>query len=234
MGSTVETKDDEFGYRWMIVRDPDIEDLAVGVNAVSDALAVGGYNDRVLAAVFAFEDADGKPLYLIYNYKRGTWYPFVPAAGRQAAQHRARAADQGGHRLRAALRARARALVPPVGDPHLSLRALVLADEPPYVPLGRLLERDVDLVLCLGDLVARGPRGAGRRAPAQARRPRQPRRGRRVRRRSASRTSTCAASRSAGCASAASRAATSTTRTGASPGRRRRPRSSCASSGTST
>ena len=80
MGSSVETKDDEFGYRWMIVRDPDIEDLAVGVNAVSDALAVGGYNDRVLAAVFAFE-SDGKPLYLIYNYKRGTWYPFVPAPG---------------------------------------------------------------------------------------------------------------------------------------------------------
>jgi uncharacterized protein len=39
-----------------------------------------------------------------------------------------------------------------VGDPHLSLRALVLADERPYVPLARLLERDVDLVLCLGDL----------------------------------------------------------------------------------
>jgi hypothetical protein len=81
MGSSVETQDDEFGYRWMIVRDPDIEDLAVGVNAVSDALAVGGYNDRVLAAVFSFQDADGKPLYLIYNYKRGTWYPFVPAPG---------------------------------------------------------------------------------------------------------------------------------------------------------
>ena len=64
MGSSVETKDDEFGYRWMIVRDPDIEDLAVGVNAVSDALAVGGYNDRVLAAVFAFEDADRKPALL--------------------------------------------------------------------------------------------------------------------------------------------------------------------------
>jgi Icc-related predicted phosphoesterase len=39
-----------------------------------------------------------------------------------------------------------------VGHPDLSLRALVLADEPPYVPLERLLERDVDLVLCLGDL----------------------------------------------------------------------------------
>ncbi len=81
MGSSVETRDDEFGYRWMIVRDPDIEDLAVGINAVSDALAVGGYQDRVLAAVFAFEDADGKPVYFIYNYKRGSWYPFVPAPG---------------------------------------------------------------------------------------------------------------------------------------------------------
>ena len=29
----------------------------------------------------AFEDADGKPMYLIYNYKRGSWYPFVPAPG---------------------------------------------------------------------------------------------------------------------------------------------------------
>jgi uncharacterized protein len=32
------------------------------------------------------------------------------------------------------------------------VRALVLADEPPYIPLARLLERDVDIVLCLGDL----------------------------------------------------------------------------------
>jgi Icc-related predicted phosphoesterase len=39
-----------------------------------------------------------------------------------------------------------------VGDPHLSLRALALADERPYLPLERLLERGADLVLCLGDL----------------------------------------------------------------------------------
>jgi hypothetical protein len=82
-GSTVETSDDEFGYRWMIIRDPDLEDLVVGVNAVSDALAVGGYSDRVLCAVFGFEDSAGRPIYFIYNYKRGTWYPFVPARGEQ-------------------------------------------------------------------------------------------------------------------------------------------------------
>jgi hypothetical protein len=80
-GSTVETSDDEFGYRWMIIKDPDLEDLVVGVNAVSDALAVGGYGERVLCAVFAFEDSAGRPIYFIYNYKRGTWYPFVPAGG---------------------------------------------------------------------------------------------------------------------------------------------------------
>jgi hypothetical protein len=80
-GSTIETKDDEFGYRWMIIRDPDLDDLVVGVNAVSDALAVGGYGERVLCAVFAFDDAQGRPVSFIYNYKRGTWYPFVPAAG---------------------------------------------------------------------------------------------------------------------------------------------------------
>ena len=37
-GTTLETHDDDFGYRWMVLRDADIEDLAVGVNAVSDAL----------------------------------------------------------------------------------------------------------------------------------------------------------------------------------------------------
>ena len=80
-GSTVATSDDEFGYRWMIIGDPELEDLAVGVNAVSDALAVGGYSDRVLCAVFAFEDTTKQPIYFIYNYKRGSWYPFVPARG---------------------------------------------------------------------------------------------------------------------------------------------------------
>src|SRR5919206_1351857 len=34
-GTTVESADDEYGYRWMILVDPDFEDLVVGVNAVS-------------------------------------------------------------------------------------------------------------------------------------------------------------------------------------------------------
>jgi hypothetical protein len=82
-GTELDTKADDFGYRWMILRDPDVEDVVVGVNAVAEALQVGGYGDRLLAAVFGFEDDQGKPLYFIYNYKRGFWYPFVPAPGEQ-------------------------------------------------------------------------------------------------------------------------------------------------------
>jgi hypothetical protein len=82
-GTTVKTSSDTFGYTWFELHDPDIEDLAVGVNAVTDALATGGYSDRVLCAVFAFQDGKSAPVYFIYNYKRGSWYPFVPADGAQ-------------------------------------------------------------------------------------------------------------------------------------------------------
>jgi len=82
-GTTIEVSDDEFGYRWMILVDPDFEDLVVGINAVSTALEGGGYGDRILCAVFAFRDEAGKAVYWIYNYKRGAFYPFVPAAGAQ-------------------------------------------------------------------------------------------------------------------------------------------------------
>jgi hypothetical protein len=82
-GTKVETRDDDYGYRWMVLRDPDFDDLVVGVNAVSGALEAGGYGERILCAVFAFEDAQKRALYWIYNYKRGAFYPFVPAGGEQ-------------------------------------------------------------------------------------------------------------------------------------------------------
>jgi hypothetical protein len=82
-GTKVTKTDDEYGYRWMVLEDPDFDDLVVGVNAVSGAIEGGGYGDRILAAVFAFRDERGKPLYWIYNYKRGSFYPFVPAGGTQ-------------------------------------------------------------------------------------------------------------------------------------------------------
>jgi hypothetical protein len=86
-GTTVKTVDDEYGYRWMILRNPDgapsVEDLAVGINAVSSSIETAGHGERLLCAVFAFKDAHGGAVYFIYNYKRGYWYPFVPDPERE-------------------------------------------------------------------------------------------------------------------------------------------------------
>jgi hypothetical protein len=82
-GTKVKTHDDEYGYRWLILEDPDFDDLVVAMNTVSVELQGAGYGDRLLAAVFAFRDEQAKPVYWIYNYKRGAFYPFVPAGGPQ-------------------------------------------------------------------------------------------------------------------------------------------------------
>jgi hypothetical protein len=80
-GTTVETSDDSYGYRWLVLRGSSFDDLVVGINGFSSALEAGGYGDRLLCAVFAFSDDHDHPVYWIYNYKRGAFYPFVPAAG---------------------------------------------------------------------------------------------------------------------------------------------------------
>jgi hypothetical protein len=85
----------------MILRNPEgapsVEDLAVGINAVSGSIETAGHGERLLCAVFAFVHrpdaaaggptgpgaAAGERIYFIYNYKRGFWYPFVPASGEQ-------------------------------------------------------------------------------------------------------------------------------------------------------
>ncbi len=83
VGTVIEKSDDTFGYRWMILADEEFEDLVVGINGVSSALIGGGYGDRVLCAVFSFRDERDRPVYWIYNYKRGAFYPFCPSGGGQ-------------------------------------------------------------------------------------------------------------------------------------------------------
>ncbi|MGA2009744.1 MAG: hypothetical protein ABSH51_04280 [Solirubrobacteraceae bacterium] len=76
--TAVQTSEDSYGFSWLILRGAGFDDLVAGINAVSTALQDGGYGERILCAVFAFQDARGRPLYWIYNYKRGAFYPFVP------------------------------------------------------------------------------------------------------------------------------------------------------------
>lgn len=83
-GVRVQSSDDRYGYRWLVLQGGEFDDLVVGLNAVSSALEAGGYGERILCAVFAFRDDRQHAVYWIYNFKRGSFYPFVPAPGEQA------------------------------------------------------------------------------------------------------------------------------------------------------
>jgi hypothetical protein len=80
-GSTVTVTDDRYGYRWVVLQDPDMEDLVTSVHLVNSTLEQYGFGPQLLCSVFAFNDTAGKRFHLVYRYKRGTFYPFAPLGG---------------------------------------------------------------------------------------------------------------------------------------------------------
>jgi PspA associated protein B len=76
-GSRLERREDKFGYTWIVVRDPELEDQVTAVHALAQGLEEQGFGGQLLAAVFKFEGGKD-PVYWIYSYKRGTFWPFVP------------------------------------------------------------------------------------------------------------------------------------------------------------
>jgi hypothetical protein len=76
-GSKVTRKDDEFGFQWLVIEDPHLEDLVTTVHLISSELIARGFGEQLLASIFRFEGGD-QPVYWIYSYKRGAFYPFVP------------------------------------------------------------------------------------------------------------------------------------------------------------
>ena len=83
-GSDVRRREDSLGYNWFIVRDKDFEDLVTGVHVVASELVAKGFGERLLVADFAFRGRDRElPAYLIFNFKQGTFYPFVPTEKEQ-------------------------------------------------------------------------------------------------------------------------------------------------------
>ena len=82
--SQVERKTDDMGFEWVILRDPDVEDLVAGAHLVGSELKARGFGPQLLAAAFKFEGSAAKhPVYFIYGYKRGAWWPFVPTGNGQ-------------------------------------------------------------------------------------------------------------------------------------------------------
>lgn len=77
-GTKVERKSDDYGFEWLIARDRDFEDLVATVHLVGAELVARGFGPQLLAAVFRFAGSK-EPVYWIYSYKRGVFWPFVPA-----------------------------------------------------------------------------------------------------------------------------------------------------------
>jgi len=70
---------DSYGYLWVILEGTKMEDLLAGLTAVGDTVEEKGFSDKLLAAVFEFEnERHGGYQYLVYNYRRNNFYPFVP------------------------------------------------------------------------------------------------------------------------------------------------------------
>lgn len=81
-GTELAAEDDTFGYQWVTLRDPELEDLVGAVHLVNSSLEDRGFGPQLLCSIFGFGVEEGSA-FLVYLYKRGTFYPFAPIAGEQ-------------------------------------------------------------------------------------------------------------------------------------------------------
>ena len=78
--SAIERKTDTFGFEWLIIGDPELEGQVTSVHAVAAELTAQGFGAQLLAAPFRF-DGGSHAVYLIYGFKRGAFWPFIPTGG---------------------------------------------------------------------------------------------------------------------------------------------------------
>jgi hypothetical protein len=79
---TIEVTGDSYGFTWLVCHRPpgDVEGLVTDLHAVNSSLADGGFGPQLLCTLVSFTGS-GKRAGLVYLYKRGTFYPFVPLTG---------------------------------------------------------------------------------------------------------------------------------------------------------
>ncbi|MDS0279173.1 hypothetical protein NDI85_15340 [Halomicroarcula sp. S1AR25-4] len=78
-GTVAEFTEDAHGYQWVVLHDDDFEDLVTSIHFAADTLIERRYGSRLLAALFGFEDErTGDPVYWVYSFRRGAYYPFAP------------------------------------------------------------------------------------------------------------------------------------------------------------
>jgi hypothetical protein len=76
-------REDRFGFRWLLLDDPDLDTLVTRVHLVNSTLSDNGWGPQLLCSVFGFgpgpgSGSDVRHFSLVYLFKRGTFYPFAP------------------------------------------------------------------------------------------------------------------------------------------------------------
>jgi hypothetical protein len=74
---------DSFGYGWLLLSEPELDDLVTQAHMANTTLTEAGWGAQLLCSVFGFvpgpdAPADARAFSLVYLYKRGTFYPFSP------------------------------------------------------------------------------------------------------------------------------------------------------------
>ena len=77
---------DDLGFKWLVIKDPDLEDLITRIHSANTSMVENGLGPRLLCAVFGFvpktPPGEGS-VRLVYLLKQGTFYPFAPTAKNQ-------------------------------------------------------------------------------------------------------------------------------------------------------
>jgi len=84
--NTVSISTDDLGFKWLVIKDPDLESLVTRIHSANTSMVENGLGPRLLCAVFGFvpktPPGDGS-LRLVYLLKQGTFYPFAPTGKNQ-------------------------------------------------------------------------------------------------------------------------------------------------------
>jgi hypothetical protein len=68
---------DTHGTQWIIVKDSNPESIASNLQYGTSAMESVDYSSRLLVVVVPFEK-ENRTAYVVYSFKRGKFYPFVP------------------------------------------------------------------------------------------------------------------------------------------------------------
>ena len=70
---------DSYGFTWLVreTSPDDLEGLVTDLHAVNTSLVDAGFGNALLCTLVSFTNGS-QSLGLVYLYKRGSWYPFVP------------------------------------------------------------------------------------------------------------------------------------------------------------